>query len=201
MDTDTKKLLKDFRYLNPGIFRYRRKRLIKLLAKIVAFDLIFILFAIKGYEIDPVKSVIFSVVCAIILPILIFSPYKYLKPSYAGKITDMKYVVRRIFPKGIFYPGARAVITPFIIYSITDEKGNKHRIALKQDYECVYQIGDIVLMILGLDYPICYTKRNHAVCVKCGALFVPNGDSCEALFCNAKLPIISENAYNDSLFL
>jgi hypothetical protein len=194
-NTTTKKRLDAFKSANPEIFKYRRRRLIKLFIKILLFDLIFVVFAIKGCEIDPVKSITFSLLCAIILPTVIFEPHKYLKRSYLGEITGMKHVMRRIFPKGILYPGAlmNSRVVPFIIYSVTDEKGNKHKLEIRQDYEKVYKMGDSVLVILGLDYPVCYTKRKYTVCLKCGGLFVPNGEFCEARFCDARLPVIPED--------
>ena len=193
---------KEFKSNNEHLFIYRRKRRTKLFVKIALLETFIIFFAVAGASVDLKKSIIFSAVCAVILPFLIFDPQDYFKKPFIGKIIGEKYIMRYVFPKGVLYGGHRLSgartkygYKSFIRYTVKDENGRTYHFTLPQDYKAVYQNGDKVMRISGLDYPVCFTKRKHTVCMKCGALFVPHKDTCDALWCGAPLPVISEENY------
>lgn len=189
----------EFKALNGDLFVFRRKRRIKLLLKIAILEAFFVFFAIMGSSVDPIKAIIFSTICGLLLPFLIFDPQDLFRRPYIGKITGTKYMMRYVFPKGVLYstmhvPGGSVKFgfQSFIRFTVEDEKGKKHRFTLPQHFREIYRQGDTVMLISGLDYPVCYTKRKHAVCMKCGAMFIPHKDTCDALFCGALLPVIPE---------
>ena len=196
-----KKHLEEFRALNEDLFTFRKKRRIKLFIKIALLDAFFVFFAIAGASVDPMKAIIFSSICAVLLPILIFDPQNYFRRPYVGRIIGTKYLMRDVFPKGVLYSsmhipggGVKFGYKSFIRFTVEDENGKRHRFTLPQHFREIYKVGDKVMLISGLDYPVCYSKRKHAVCMKCGAMFIPHKETCDALFCGALLPVIPEES-------
>ncbi len=201
MDT-YEKHYKEFRTNNEHLFIYRRKRRTKLFIKIALLEAFIIFFAVAGASVDLKKAIIFSAVCAVILPFFLFDPQDYFKKPFIGKIIGEKYMMRYVFPKGVIYgthrvPGVKYGFKSFIRYTVKDEIGCTYHFTLPQEYKAVYRNGDTVMRISGLDYPVCFTKRKHTVCMKCGALFIPHKDTCDALWCGAPLPVIAEE--NDEI--
>ncbi len=186
--------LEEFRGLNEELFTYRRKRRIKLFIKIAIFEIPIILLLISGLALDPVRSVITFSVLGTVLPILIFEPYKLYKRAWIGEITGFKYVERYVMPKGVMLNGRGVRTETFAVFSVRGSDGRNHRFTLPRKYELIYQKGDTVMLIPGFDFPVCYTKRRHVLCMKCGALYIPHKQSeyCEARFCDMPLPKIPE---------
>lgn len=199
MDT-YKKHYNEFKALNGHLFVFRKRRRIKLFIKIAILEAFFVFFAIMGASVDLLKAIIFSIVCGLLLPFLIFDPQALFRRPFIGKITGTKYITRYVFPKGVLYStmhvpggGVRFGLKSFIRFTVEDEKGKRHHFTLPQHFREIYKPDDTVMLISGLDYPVCYTKRKHTVCMRCGAMFIPHKNTCDALFCGAELPIIPEN--------
>ncbi len=189
-----KESLYEFKKLNEEIFKYRTKRRIKLFIKIAIFEIPIILLLISGLAIDPVKSVTLFSILGTVLPILIFEPYTLYRRPWIGEIIGFKYKERYVLPKGIMIRGHGVRIETFVTFSVKGFDGKNHTFTLPRKYELIYKKGDTVMLIPGIDYPVCYTKRRHVLCMKCGALFIPhrNDGYCEANFCNMPLPQIPE---------
>lgn len=190
---------KEFKALNGHLFVFRKKRRIKLFIKIAVLEVFLVFFAIMGSSVNMLKAVILSAICGLLLPFLIFDPQELFRRPFIGKITGTKYMMRYVFPKGVLYStmhvpggGVRFGLKSFIRFTVEDEKGRRHHFTLPQHFSEIYKPGDTVMMISGLDYPVCYTKRKPAVCMRCGAMFIPHKETCDALFCGAALPIIPE---------
>lgn len=186
--------LNEFRELNEELFVYRRRRRIKLFIKIAIFEIPIILLLISGLAIDPVKSVITFSVLGTVLPILIFEPYTLYKRPWIGEIIGFKYQERYVMPKGVMLNGRGVRTDTFVIFSVRGSDGRNHKFTLLRKYEAIYQKGDTVMLIPGIDYPVCYTKHRHVLCMKCGALYIPHkqDEYCEARFCDMTLPKIPE---------
>ncbi|MBE6608910.1 MAG: hypothetical protein E7633_10205 [Ruminococcaceae bacterium] len=191
---DYKESFDEFKKLNKEIFTYRHKRRIKLFIKIAIFEIPIILLLVSGLALDPVKSVTLFSVLAIVLPILIFEPYKLYRKPCIGEIVGFKYTERYVFPKGVVIRGHAVRIETFVTFFVKGFDGKKHSFTLLRKYEIIYRKGDTVMLVPGIDYPVCYTKRRHVLCMKCGALYIPHNQSeyCEAKFCDMPLPKIPE---------
>ena len=186
--------LDKFRELNEEFFKYRKRRRIKLFIKIAIFEIPIILLLISGLAINPVKSVVVFGVLGTVLPILIFDPYTLYRRPWIGEIIGFRYVERYVFSKGVAVQGQRVRIETFAIFSVKSSNGKIHKFTLPRKYEAIYQKGETVMLIPGIDFPVCYTKRRHVLCMKCGALYIPHkqSDYCEAKFCDMPLPKIPE---------
>ena len=189
-----KQSFEEFKKLNEELLSYRNKRRIKLFIKIAILEIPIILLLISGLAIDPVKSVLLFTTLGIILPILIFDPHTLYKKPWIGEIVGFKYKERYVTPKGILLHGRGVRIETFVTFYVIDDNGKKHTFTLPRKYELIYKKGDRVMLISGIDYPVCYTSRRHALCMKCGALFIPHRKDgyCEADFCGTPLPRLPE---------
>ncbi|MBQ1225486.1 MAG: hypothetical protein IIX75_00165 [Clostridia bacterium] len=192
--------LDEFRKLNEELFTYRKRRRIKLFIKIAIFEIPIILLLISGLALYPVKSLIVFGVLGMVLPILIFDPYKLYRRAWIGEIIGFKYVERYVMPKGVMLNGRGVRTETFVVFSVKSSNGKIHKFTLPRKYELIYQKGDKVMLISGLDFPVCYTKHRHVLCMKCGALYIPHkqSDYCEANFCDMPLPKIPEKDHDYS---
>ena len=193
-----KESFEEFKKLNEDIFKYRRRRRAMLFLKIAILEIPIILLLVSGLAIDPVKSVVTFGAFAILLPILIFEPYKLYQRPWIGEIIGFKYKERYVFPKGIVIRGQGFRIETFVTFSVKGFDGKNHKFTLPRKYELIYKKGDVVMLVPGIDYPVYYTKRKHVLCMKCGALYIPhiNDGYCEAKFCKMALPKIPEKDFD-----
>ncbi len=189
---ETKKKLGEFYELNPELTKYIQKRRLKVFMKMGAVLPILAVFYISGLALDPLRASFFYIPLAVVLPFIIFEPQKYYKRPFYGKIISCKYCHGYTMPKGTLVNARSIKETQRIRYYVECEDGKKRRFSHLIDASNVYKIGDYVLRVPGLDYPLCYTERKAKICLKCGNIYRTKSEICEAMFCDMPLPVFKK---------
>lgn len=178
-----------FRKNNPHIIAYRTKKWIVLIVKwLIAVGAIMAIAIISGPS--PPTMLPIGVVAAIGLPLWWLKPWRYVKFHWLGTIESIRYEDAienddgsSINPR---YSGRHDVT--YAHFTVRDAKGKKHTFKLDRQYEAIYHLGDHVMRISGIDYPIDLTVQDKLVCPRCGSIYPRENERCVGVGC--KMPAI-----------
>lgn len=169
------KLLQD----NPNLKKYRRKKLIAFYFKLALIELAAVAATLylDAYKI-PIAPVL-GLIIAIGGPFLFLSPHKFFATRKMGVIKAIEYEQRRVI-EGVTgkltYTDMKA--RTFLDCTIEDRNGRRSHFEVKQQYQKIYHIGDEVIGLLGVEYPINLTPHSFVLCPICGNMMPRENDDC-----------------------
>lgn len=182
-----------FKRNNPHVIAYRNRRWARLIAKWLIAVGVIMAIAIFAYPTSPTMLPI-GVIAATILPLWCFKPWRCFKGRWLGRVESVKYEdVSENDDGSIINPryNGRHTVT-YAYFTVKDEQGKKRTFKLERKYESVYQVGDTVMRISGIDYPIDLTVRDKNVCPRCGSVFPSENERCVTIGC--KMPSVELDA-------
>lgn len=178
-----------FKQVDRQIIAYRNRRWAALIAKWLISVGVIMAIAFVAYPTSPTMLPI-GVLAAIALPLWWLKPWKIFRKGWFGTVESIDYEdsyenvdKKLINPR---YNGRHTVT--YAHFAVRDGKGKKHSFKLDRKYEKVYRIGDRVMSISGIDYPIDFTVQSKTVCPRCGSIFPSENEHCVTIGC--KMPSI-----------
>lgn len=143
----------------------------------------------SDFQLDKILSAAYysaaiwaGIAAVILLPLWLLKPWKYFKRSWIGIIDEITYEDRRESvsknPADTRHTNQRTVT--YILCRVNTEKNKRAAFMLDARYDSVYHVGDAVMCISGLDYPINLSKEKLTVCPKCGKIMPQESERCVA---------------------
>lgn len=175
-----------FKKFNPQIIAYRNKRRTVMIIKLIFLDLALVFLSYLMFDEDPFVTAMIAVSSVLTVPWFTLKPQKCFRKSWIGKIESTEYYTKMIPRDNKFYIKGGMVNANMVGYR-TD---NKEFFEIEQKKETAYKIGDSVIMISGLDFPINLTRRDDVVCPKCGTLLREINNECVG-FCDLPRVVLS----------
>lgn len=176
-----------FKALNRQIIACRNRKWALLTAKWVVAVAVIMAIALVAYPTSPTMLPI-GLIAAIALPLWGLKPWRFFQSGWTGIVEahELEESYENVDKKLINprYNGRHYVT--YVHFTARDEKGRIRAFKLERKYEEVYQIGDRVLRIPGLDYPVDLTLQKKTVCPCCGAIFPRENQRCVTVGC--KMP-------------
>lgn len=175
-----------FKRSNPHVIAYRNKRWTLLIVKWLLAVGVIMAIALVAYPTSPTMLPI-GIVAAVALPLWWLKPWRCFKRHWLGSVESVKYEERyENVDKKLFNPfyGGKDLFT-YAHFAVRDERGKKHTFMLDRKYEAIYRIGDRVMNISGIDYPIDLTVQDKTVCPRCGSIFPSENEHCVSIGCKA----------------
>lgn len=176
-----------FKRYNPQIIAYRNKKWAALIAKWLIAVALIMAIAVIAYPTSPSMLPI-CIIVAIVFPLWWLKPWTHFRKGWLGTVESIQLEDRyenidrkRLNP---FY-GGRDTFT-YAHFTVLDCKGKKRSFCLDRKYEEIYQIGDRVMRISGLGYPVDLTLQKKTVCPRCGSVFPRENEHCVSIGC--KMP-------------
>lgn len=178
-----------FKRLNPQIIAYRNRKWARLIVKWLIAVGVIMAIALIAYPTSPTMLPI-GVIAAIALPLWRLRPWHCFKRGWIGTIESHEFEesYENVDKKLNNFRYSHRHLVTYIQFSAMDSKGKKHTFKLDRQYETIYQIGDRVMFVPGLDYPIDLTVQNKTVCPRCGSIFPSENEHCVTIGC--KMPSI-----------
>lgn len=164
---------------NPSLKKYRRKKLITFYFKLVLIELAAVAATLylDAYKI-PIAPVL-GLIIAVGGPFLFLAPHKFFATRKMGVIKEIEYEQRRVI-EGVTgkltYTDMKA--RTFLYCTIEDRNGHRSHFVVKQQYQKIYHIGDEVIGLLGVAYPVNLTPHSFALCPICGNIMPIENDDC-----------------------
>ncbi|MBE6639327.1 MAG: hypothetical protein E7616_07765 [Ruminococcaceae bacterium] len=130
------------------------------------------------------------------LPFVVLKPWLYFSRQWIGEIISIECedIREQKYKSGADTRYTNYHTVTYIVCTVKIENERSVIFKLKQRYNCVYHVGDTVMKISGIDYPVNWTLCEQAVCFKCGATLPQDMDHC----LNCGMPtakITSEGSY------
>lgn len=175
-----------FKALNPQVIAYRNRRWAWLIVKWLITVGVIMAIAIAAYPTSPTMLPI-GIVAAVALPLWWLKPWRCFKRRWLGRVESVKYEdVSENDDGSIINPryNGRHTVT-YAHFAVRDERDKKHTFMLDREYEAIYRIGDRVMRIPGIDYPIDLTMQDKTVCPRCGSIFPSENEHCVSIGCKA----------------
>ena len=188
----------------PDLYAERQKRRRKMIRNILIYEAIFIAVAISAVDYikksiavsgdtDIIwKAVLLGIILLIVPPFCFKSTYSFIRPTWAGTITDIKYEMRytqsagnaRMQPSGRIAGSVRlAGDKEFMEMKLLSNKGKKRKLAYRSHINSVLKQGDRIVKFRGFPYPAEEVeKEERYICVICGK--VVKKDVTECPVCN-----------------
>lgn len=168
-----------FKKNNPQLLTYRNRRRSVLATKILFFDVVIVVITIlcaTRYS----AAIWVGIAAVILLPLWLFKPWQYFKSNWIGIINEISYKDRQENisknPADTRYTSQHTVT--YILCRVNTEKNKRATFMLDSKYDSVYHIGDTVMRISGLDYPINMSEGKQIVCSKCGNIMPKESERC-----------------------
>ena len=169
---------------NPQLRFHQRKKLGHFFTKLLVIEVIVISLTIYLMEFTE-SAVVLGICFAILLPGWILKPQLIFAKCGIGTIKEIEKVSKRVTrEKGmaVFHTDLQSKL--FIVCRIIGEKGQEIEFELPVQYEKVFHVGDCVLRIPAIEYPINLSEHDWILCPFCGNIFPKVNDRC--VECNAK---------------
>lgn len=163
-----------FKKYNPGIIGYRNKRWIMLFVKWFFLDALLVLLTYVMFDDNPVTTALIAVLAVLTVPFVTLKPQRYFRKQWIGKIERIEYLTRQMPRDNNFFSRSYMVQVERIVC----HSHGKRSFELDQKYEMTYHVGDTVMSIAGLDYPINLTPHGDVVCPKCGGILREENEEC-----------------------
>lgn len=180
--------------MNPLVIAYRNRRWAALIAKCIITIGVILAIAYVAYPTSPAMLPI-GVGAAVLLPLWWFKPWRFVKRHWLGKVESIRYEDASENDDGSLintrYNGRHTVT--YAHFTVKDEQGKKRTFKLDRKYESVYQVGDRVMNIPGIDYPIDLSVQDKKVCPRCGSIYPSTNDRCVGIGCKMAAIELSEN--------
>lgn len=184
-----------FKRNNPQIISYRNKRWAVLIAKWSVAVGVILTVTYFAHKTSPVILPI-GIFVAVGLPLWQLRPWRCFQRGRLFTVESIDYEDsyenvdgKLINPR---YNGRHTVT--YAHFAVRDGKGKKRTFKLDRKYETVYLVGDRLMNISGLDYPIDLTVQGKTVCPQCGAIFPSTNERCVTIGCKAPKVKLGENA-------
>ena len=166
-NNELKKLLR----LNPQLAEFQRKRKIAYFIKVALCEVIAIaLFAFLYSQFSLYSaSNLYVAWCiyaalALIIPLL-FNPFRVFKNKKCGQISDIN-IESRLTRNKNNARGVREILVMTV--SFVDKNGKHHDLELDTRHEKCLFVGDEIILLNTLPYPINLTKHDNVICPYCG---------------------------------
>jgi len=186
----------------PDLYAERKKKLIRMIRNILIYEAIFIAVAISAVdyiknsialtrETDIIwKAVVLGIILLIVPPFCFKSTYTFIRPTWAGTITDIKYEMRftqpagnaRMQPSGRIAGSVRVGVSrEFMEMKLLSDKGKKRKLAYRSHINSVLKQGDRIVKFRGFPYPAEEVeKEERYICVVCGKVVKKDVKECPA---------------------
>lgn len=169
--------VKEILELNPPLRVYQRKKLTVFWTRFALIELVVVAATVYmmtfGVKIAPVLGVIL----ALVLPILLLKPQKFFGTRKRGKIIKIAHERRQIYnPMGNSYTSMRGATVLDCL--VEDENGHVSHFEVLKKYEKVYHVGDEVVGLSGISYPIVLTLHDWRLCPYCGGIMHEENEYC-----------------------
>ena len=173
----------EFSYKNPHVLAYRNKRRAAMAGKVLI--LLLIIGAISLTSLARYASPLLGIPVFLVLAGLLFKPWRLFDRRFAGRIVSIAHEHCRESinksPVDIRYVNQRVVT--HMICQVKGENGKNYSFRVEEKYEEVYHVGDFVMKISGIDFPINLTAHDIVVCPKCGTLYPRENKQCVGAGC------------------
>lgn len=175
-----------FKRNNPQIIAYRNRKWALLIVKWLIMVGVIMAIAFVAYPTSPFMLP-FCTLLAIGLPLWRLKPWRSVKFHWIGTVEAISHENKYENADGSlinpFYGGRHTVTYSHFI--VRDGKGKAHTFKLDSKYEAIYLVGDRVMNIPGVDYPIDLTVQDKTVCPRCGAIYPSENEHCVSIGCKA----------------
>lgn len=183
-----------FKRANPHVIAYRNRRWGTLIAKCLLLEGVIaaasILLLTRYHSALP-----FCILAAILLPACLFRPWRYFHKGWIGVVEANEYEeCYENVDKSWFNPryNGRHYVT-YAHFKAIDDSGRRRTFKLERKYEAIYQNGDRVMSIPGIDYPIDLTVQDKKVCPRCGSIYPSINERCVTIGCGMPATLLDEN--------
>ncbi len=106
-------------------------------------------------------------------------PWLYFGRRWIGEIISIELEdIREQRRKGANTGHTNYHTVTYIVCTVKTEHDRTAVFKLRQRYNSVYHVGDTVMKISGIDYPVNLTGSEQAVCFKCGATMARDIEHC-----------------------
>lgn len=169
-----------FKKNNPHVISFRNKRMMMAAVKFVAIETAVAVAALTMKD-HREAMIIFWTLGGLLLPLLL-KPWKYINKKWVGTIDRIDLVQRRIdveknhSSNPVFYNTMRDII--FMKARVTVDQRHTIFFELEKRYQKVYKVGDRLMHIPGIDFPINLTPSDDNVCPRCGGIMPLSNDYC-----------------------
>ena len=166
-----------FKKFNPQIIAYRNKRRTVMIIKLIFLDLALVFLSYLMFDEDPFVTAMIAVSSVLTVPWFTLKPQKCFSKPWIGTIEDIVYFDKLMPIDKSFFSRSY----PVSVNCIRCNLNSKKFFELEQKYEMTYHVGDTVMYISGLDYPVNLTQYDDVVCPKCGAILRETNNQCVGL--------------------
>ena len=164
---------------NPSLKKYRRKKLIAFYFKLVLIELAAVAATLYLYAYELPIAPVLGLIIAVGGPFLFLAPHKFFATRKMGVIKEINYVQRRM-TEGVTgkmtYTDMKTL--NFIECVLENPRGHRSHFEVKQQYQKIYHVGDEVIALLGVAYPVNLTPHSFALCPICGNIMPIENDDC-----------------------
>lgn len=183
-----------FKQRNSHVIAYRNRRWAGLVAKCLLLSGVIAAVAFLLLKNQPALIPV-GILIAEGLLLWRMKPWRCFKRGWIGAVESVKYEVRyENVDKKLFNPfyGGKEHFT-YLHFAVRDERSKKHTFVLDRKFETIYQIGDLVMNIPGIDYPIDLTVQDKKVCPRCGSIYPSINERCVSIGCGMPATELDEN--------
>ncbi len=176
-NNELKKLLR----LNPQLAEFQRKRKTAYFIKVALGEVVAIaLFAFLYSQFSLYSSsnlYVVWIICAVVALLipLVFNPFAVFKNKKCGKVSKVNIESRLARSKN----NARGVREILIMtMTFVDKNERVHDLELDTRHEKCFFVGDEIILLNALPYPINLTKHDNIVCPYCGNVMPATNREC-----------------------
>ena len=153
----------------PGFAKYRKKRLLKLFFKMLFSTLAILALTVFLYfQTTQIAILIIGILLALFAVFKIADPRKNFSKQY-GRITEISVVQKRVINKNGMMNSYTAMMDAIVlIVKLEAPSGREYKMELDDSYQNVIKVGDILLRLPGVPYPITRSPHEMVTCPCCG---------------------------------
>ena len=157
---------------------YRNRRWLLLALKTILLEaVVAAVVFFGGSSLYSLKWII--LIFGVALPFVVLKPWLYFSRQWIGEITSIELEdIREQRRKGANTSYTNYHTVTYIVCTVKIDENKSAVFKLRQRYDTVYHIGDTVMKISGIDYPVNLTLSGQAVCLKCGTTMAKDIDHC-----------------------
>ena len=158
---------------------YRNRRWLLLALKTILLEaVVAAVVFFGGSSLYSLKWII--LIFGVTLPLVVLKPWLYFSRQWIGEITsiELEDIREQKQKSGADTRYTNYHTVTYIVCTVKIDENKSAVFKLRQRYDTVYHIGDTVMKISGIDYPVNLTLSGQAVCLKCGATMAKDIDHC-----------------------
>lgn len=180
-----------FAYENPHVLAFRNKRRIVVVGKVLVLALIIGAISVTAFA--KYASPLIGIPIFLILSGILFKPWRLFGRRFIGRIISIthEHSLESIDKSPVDIRYVNQHVVTYMICLVKGEKRKNYSFRIEEKYEEVYHVGDFVMKISGIDFPINFTAHDITVCPRCGALHPRENKQCVGAGCGMSAVVVS----------